>query len=303
MIFVTHKKITFIVAGIITLVALGAFAVYGLKPSIEFTGGSNITATTSVAVDPHVLEREIEATVGADASVRPYGDNGITIRTRPLTPAEKDTVVALLPEGSTETSFSLIGPTVGDELRTKSLWSMLIVLIAIAIFIAIAFGRVSKPVASWKYGVIALITLLHDVAVPVGVFAILGVFMGVEVDTLFVVALLTVLGYSINDTIIVFDRVREILKSNQEKNRTEAFDKVVGRSINETLTRSINTSLTVMIVLAVLFFIGSEATKMFALALFLGVFAGTYSSVALAAPMLVAWQEFDTKRAFKKKKA
>lgn len=303
MIFVTHKKITFIIAGIITLVALGAFAVYGLKPSIEFTGGSNITATTPTNLDPHTLEREIEATVGADASVRPYGDNGITIRTRPLTPAEKDTVVALLPEGSIETSFSLIGPTVGDELRTKSLWSMLIVLLAIAIFIAIAFGRVSKPVASWKYGVIALITLLHDVAVPVGVFAILGVFMGVEVDTLFVVALLTVLGYSINDTIIVFDRVREILKSNQEKNLTEAFDKVVGRSINETLTRSINTSLTVMIVLAVLFFIGSEATKMFALALFLGVFAGTYSSVALAAPMLVAWQEFDTKRALKKKKA
>lgn len=303
MIFVTHKKITFIVAGIITLVALGAFAVYGLKPSIEFTGGSNITATTSSVVDPHTLEREIEATVGADASVRPYGDNGITIRTRPLTPAEKDTVVALLPEGSTETSFSLIGPTVGDELRTKSLWSMLIVLLAIAIFIAIAFGRVSKPVASWKYGVISLITLFHDVAVPVGVFAVLGAFMGVEVDTLFVVALLTVLGYSINDTIIVFDRVREILKSNQGKNLTEAFDKVVGRSINETLTRSINTSLTVMIVLAVLFFIGSEATKMFALALFLGVFAGTYSSVALAAPMLVAWQEFDTKRALKRKKA
>jgi len=217
MIFVTHKKITFIIGGIITLLALGAFAVYGLKPSIEFTGGSNITATVTTLVDSHVLEREIEATVGADASVRPYGDNGITIRTRPLTPAEKDTVVALLPEGSVETSFSLIGPTVGDELRTKSLWSMLIVLLAIAIFIAIAFGRVSKPVASWKYGVIALITLLHDVAVPVGVFAVLGAFMGVEVDTLFVVALLTVLGYSINDTIIVFDRVREILKSNQEK--------------------------------------------------------------------------------------
>lgn len=303
MIFVTHKKITFIVAGIITVAALGAFLVFGLKPSIEFTGGSNITATTTTVVDTLALEHEIEATIGADASVRPYGEGGVTIRTRPLTPAEKDTIVALLPEGSVETSFSIIGPTVGDELRTKSLWSMLIVLLAIAIFIAVAFARVSKPVASWKYGVIALVTLFHDVAVPLGVFAVLGAFMGVEVDTLFVVALLTVLGYSINDTIIVFDRVREILKVNQEKNRTESFDQVVGRSISETLTRSINTSLTVMLVLGVLFFVGSEATKMFSLALFLGVFAGTYSSVAIAAPLLVAWQEFDTKRALKAKKA
>lgn len=303
MIFVTHKKITFSIAGIITVAALGAFLVLGLKPSIEFTGGSNITATTTSVVDPLALEHEIEAMIGADASVRPYGENGVTIRTRPLTPTEKDTIVALLPEGSIETSFSIIGPTVGDELRTKSLWSMLIVLLAIAIFIAVAFARVSKPVSSWKYGVIALITLFHDVAVPLGVFAVLGAVMGVEVDTLFVVALLTVLGYSINDTIIVFDRVREILKVNQEKNRTESFDTVVSRSISETLTRSINTSLTVMLVLAVLFFVGSEATKMFALALFLGVFAGTYSSVAIAAPLLVAWQEFDTKRALKAKKA
>jgi preprotein translocase subunit SecF len=151
-------------------------------------------------------------------------------------------------------------------------------------------------VQSWKYGVVAIITLMHDILLPVGLFAYLGYVVGAEVDSLFIVALLTILGISINDTIVVFDRIRENLRLNEEARRSEEFESVVGRSISQTITRSINTSVTVIIVLVALYYLGPAATQNFSLTLIVGMIAGTYSSIFLASPLLVLWERFSNKR-------
>jgi preprotein translocase subunit SecF len=154
---------------------------------------------------------------------------------------------------------------------------------------------VSEPVASWKYGIVAIVTLLHDILIPAGLFALLGHVAGAEVDALFIVALLTILGISINDTIVVFDRIRENLRLNNEHRKREEFDSVVGKSIMQTIARSINTSVTVIIVLLALYFLGPVATKNFALTLIIGMVAGTYSSIFLASPLLVVWEKWQKK--------
>ena len=186
----------------------------------------------------------------------------------------------------TEKSFSSVGPTIGNELKQKSYYAIALVLLAIVIYIAWAFRRVSRPVASWKYGVAAIIALLHDVIIPTGVFSALGHFLGYEVDVLFVTALLTVLGFSVHDTIVVFDRIRENLLK-----REGSFEDIVNYSVNQTMTRSINTSATVMLVLLAVYFFGGESVRNFTLVLILGVFFGTYSSIFIASPILVVWHK------------
>jgi preprotein translocase subunit SecF len=189
-----------------------------------------------------------------------------------------------------EDQFTTVGPTLGAELLRKAWIALGLVMLCIILFIAFAFRHVSKPVASWKYGVVAIVTLLHDVLIPAGLFAFLGFYDGAEIDSLFIVALLTILGISINDTIVVFDRIRENLRLNEERHKQETFESVVGRSIKQTLSRSLNTSLTVIIVLFSLFLVGPVSTKDFALTLIVGMVAGTYSSIFLAAPLLVERQ-------------
>ena len=189
--------------------------------------------------------------------------------------------------GELSKQFSSIGPVLGAEAARKSLVSIALVLLCIVLFVTFAFRHVSKPVASWKYGLITVFALLHDVFVPVGVFAFLGHFQGVEVDTLFVTALLVVLGFSVHDTIVVFDRVRENLRVAHDQNEKKPFENIVGESINQTFVRSINTSLTTLLALVVLFIFGGEATHMFSLALIIGIAAGTYSSIFIGSPLLV----------------
>ncbi|MEK7500491.1 MAG: protein translocase subunit SecF, partial [Patescibacteria group bacterium] len=179
------------------------------------------------------------------------------------------------------------GPIIGAELLQKAWIAIGLVVLCTILFIALAFRGVSKPVASWKYGVVAIITLLHDIIIPMGLFAYLGHVRGAEVDVLFIVALLTILGISINDTIVIFDRIRENLKKNEDAKQQEPFADVVGRSMLQTITRSINTSVTVIIVLLALFWFGPLATKDFSLTLIVGMIAGTYSSIFLASPLLV----------------
>ena len=191
-----------------------------------------------------------------------------------------------------EKSFTAIGPSIGKELTNKAIAAIIAIVLALLAFITFAFRKVSKPVSSWKYAVIAIVTLVHDMLVPMGVFAYLGFARGAEVDSLFVVALLAILGISINDTIVVFDRVRENLRRREEMNTKEPFDETVGKSLNQTIVRSINTSLTVVFVLLALFFFGPETTKNFALMLTVGMIAGTYSSIFLASPLLVVWERY-----------
>ncbi len=186
-----------------------------------------------------------------------------------------------------EVKFDSIGSVIGKELRTKAVWAILTGILGIGLYVSWAFRKVSRPVSSWKYGVVSVVALFHDTIIPVGVFSYLGHYRGVEVDIAFIAAILTILGYSINDTIVVFDRTRE----NLIKHNVKDFEEVVNKSVNQTLIRSFNTTLTVIIVLFALYIFGAESLKHFALAMIIGVTVGAYSSVFIASPLLVEWQK------------
>jgi len=265
---------------------------WGLQFGIDFTGGSITEVKYVERPEKSMVETELNTLKGLGVySLRASGDANYILRTKDLEEAERLEVNNALSLGETlemeVERFNSIGPIIGEELRNKAFFAIVVVMIAIIFFIAFTFRRVSKPVSSWKYGSIAIVALLHDIALPVGLFAILGRFFGAEVDVLFVMALLAILGYSVNDTIVVFDRVRENLRHNDETNIRENFDITVGHSLNQTFVRSINTSITTALVLIFLFIMGGETTKWFALTLLSGVIAGTYSSIFLATPLLV----------------
>ncbi|MEK7527156.1 MAG: protein translocase subunit SecF, partial [Patescibacteria group bacterium] len=232
-------------------------------------------------------------------SIRPVGENGYLLRARELVETERVTLLKALSFDNTnkitEERFDSVGPLLGKEAMRKSLFSIILVIICIVLFITFAFRKVSEPVASWKYGLITVLALVHDVLIPAGVFAVLGHFQGIEVDTLFVTALLVVLGFSVHDTIVVFDRVRENLKINRETRAKKPFEQIVGESISQTFVRSINTSLTTILVLIVLFFVGAETTKLFSLALIIGIIAGTYSSIFIGSTLLVTAEKLQQK--------
>lgn len=188
--------------------------------------------------------------------------------------------------------FSAIGPTVGSELATNAVWGIIAVIAAIILFVTFAFRKVSEPISSWVYGSTAIVALIHDVLLPTGVFAVLGAVTGAQVDLLFVMALLAILGFSVNDTIVVFDRIRENLREGYEGSEEDTFQDTVGLSLEQTYARSINTSLTTLVVLAALYFLGGESTRLFSLTLLIGVIAGTYSSIFFASPLLVQFREW-----------
>lgn len=290
---VKHRVVFFWLGSIITVLAIGAMVFFGMPRSIEFTGGSLIEVSyTEARPDIASLKESLHAVEAlGEVSLRESGENGVLLRTRTLTPAEHDAVLTVLSkEGTaplTELRFNSIGPSLGNELATKALYALGAVIIAIVLYIAWAFRRVSKPVSSWVYGTSVVLILLHDVIVPAGFYAIWMHFTGAQVDSLFVVAILAILGYSVNDTIVIFDRVRENLSHLDHAKKDEPFEEVVGRSITETLGRSINTSVTVALALIALILVGSSATLNFALVLLVGVIVGTYSSILIGAPLLI----------------
>ncbi len=292
MFIVNHRNIFFGITGLVLAVAVGAIVFLGLPLSIDFTGGS-LMDVTYTKTEPTIasLQQAIAPLNLGEVSIRQSGANEVTVRSRTLTPEEHTKVLAALSENNanplTESQFTSVGPTLGSELGAKALWAIGAVIAAIVLYIAWAFRRVSKPVSSWVYGLIVIAILVHDIVVPAGFYAILCHLTGAQVDSLFVVALLAILGYSVNDTIVIFDRVREHLNANQHQHVSESFDVTVGKSITETLGRSINTSLTVVLALLALAFFGAAATINFSFVLLVGVIAGTYSSILLAAPLLV----------------
>ena len=221
------------------------------------------------------------------------------LRFRHITEDEHQALrVALLQAVGTdiaERRFDTIGPTIGREMGQRSLIAIGLVILLIVSYIAFAFRKVSAPVASWKYGIVTVIALLHDVAIPAGFFALAGSLWGYEVDMLAVTAVLTILGFSVHDTIVVFDRVRENLR----RRSGEPFPALVGQSIRETLVRSVNTSLTVALALAAVWLLGGESTRMFSITLIIGIIVGTYSSICIASPLLVTWRRWDERRAGK----
>ncbi len=301
---VRHRKIFYAIALLITIVSLFAIFYWKLNLGVDFKGGALIEIEYAKdRPDTSVVKEQIKA-LDLQESIRATGENGYIIRTKALDEAEHAKVLSALKVGGasstaaiTEKRFDSIGPLLGAEAAKKSLVSIFLVLICIVLFITYAFRQVSEPVASWKYGLIAIVSLIHDVLVPAGVFAFLGHYFGYEIDTLFVTALLVVLGFSIHDTIVVFDRVRENLRHADKK---ETFEHVVGKSISQTFTRSINTSLTTLLALVVLYFVGPEATKHFSLALLIGITAGTYSSIFIGSPLLVTVEKWQKNRAAKR---
>ncbi len=293
---IKNRNWYYLLPAVLVVLSIFSVLIFGLKGGVDLTGGSLLEVSYQGNRPSH---EAVSASIGrlalGEVRIQETGDNGYLVRMRDITNDQKNAALAAMSiDGAQakEEQFTSIGPTIGQELRTRAWYAMTLVLLAIIAYIAFAFRGVSKPVASWKYGVVAIVTLLLDVAVPVGMFAALGHYTGAEVDTLFIVALLTILGISINDKIVVFDRVRENLKVNSEKGRKEDFEITVGHSITQTIARSINTSLTVVIVLLALYFFGPASTKTFALTLTVGMIVGTYSSIFFASPLLVTWERF-----------
>jgi preprotein translocase subunit SecF len=282
----------------ITLVALSiiSISVFGLKMGIDFKGGSSLDLVykSERPALSDIKAQLVNAGYG-DATVQPIGENGIIIKSRDLIETERAEVVKLASlDGKSQVeqkSFTTIGPSVGTELKKKAIASIILVLIAIILFVAYAFRKVSRPVSSWRYGFVVIIALIHDIIIPTGVFALLGHLYGFEVDTLFIVALLTTLGLSVADTIVVFDRIRENIIAKSGK----AFEDLVGESLSQTFGRSINTSLVVLLMVLSLVFFGPQSTKLFATVLAIGMFFGTYSSIFLASPLLVITEKLQKK--------
>lgn len=297
MIIVKYRKIFFALTAALTIGALAMLLVFGLNIGTDFTGGSLIEirygGDSSVErPSPEVLQAALTNAGLEGVTVRGAGEDSYIVRAAPLSLEAREALPAAA--GGTIERLTDVGPSIGSELRSKALIALGLVALCIMLYVAFVFRKVSKPVSSWVYGLITIVTLIHDIIVPLGAFAVFGYLWGAQVDTLFVTAILTVLGYSVHDTIVVFDRTRENLRLNQEANRKEDFELVAGRSIEQTFVRSVNTSMTTLISLGALFFLGPVATQDFALTLIVGVLAGTYSSIALATPLLVVaaqWQK------------
>jgi preprotein translocase subunit SecF len=292
MYIVKHRTFFFWLTGILLAASIASIAFFRLPLSIDFTGGSLVQVTyTHPRPSTAELKNALAPLALGEISLLPSGANDITLRTRTLTPAEHTQVLALLSENGTqpliEDRFNSIGPALGTELSSKALTAIATVTFAIMLYIAWAFRKISKPVPNWGYGIIAVFMLAIDIIVPTGFYAAYCHFTGAQVDSLFVVALLALLGYCINDVIVIFDRVREHLNANAHNNVNEPFEQVVGKSITETLGRSINTALTVVIALVALIYLGAPATRNFAIVMLVGVVAGTFSSICRSAPLLI----------------
>ncbi len=294
---VGHRNIFYAISGALVLASIIFLIVWGLRLGIDFTGGALIELEFQDSrPDLALLKARTEKWDGTGLVFTPSGDKALLVRTGHISEEAKKQLLSMVAgeapadgAGVREKRFTGIGPTIGKELRSRSLSAIILVISLIVIYIAWAFRRVSQPVKSWKYGVVTVITLLHDVIIPTGFFAFLGRFYMADVDTLFVTALLTIMGFSVHDTIVVFDRIRENLK---EVGNKEAFGDIVNKSLNETMARSINTSLTVILSLLAVFFFGGESVMFFSLALIIGIIFGTYSSVFIASPLLVTWHNF-----------
>ena len=293
---IRHYKFWFSVSVVILAAGIISLSIFGLRLGIDFTGGTVDQLTFTKVPDIQKIQQIANAENIGAVQIQPAGTNDVIIKTKPLEKPVHDKLLSDLKAKAgdfQEKSYTSIGPVIGKEITSKAIYQLILVSLGIVFYIAYAFRKVSRPVSSWNFGWAAIIALLHDLFVVAGIFSILGHFFHIEVDSLFVTALLTVLGFSVHDTIVVFDRIRENLKT--EAGNSMEF--IVNHSINQTVVRSLNTSLTVLFVLLALLLFGGVTIKYFVLALFIGIIAGTYSSIFIASPILVLWQKWQTKKA------
>ncbi len=288
--FVGLRKWWFALSGAMILASALALAVFGLRPSIDFVGGS-LMEVTFVSATPSSADLTATLTDAGylGVTVQSSDANRSIIRLASLTEEQHQAALASLQASFgdlTEDKFDSIGPVIGGELRKSAFLGLVTTLVLIGLYISWAFRKVSDPIASWKYGLLTVVCAAHDVIVPLGVFAVLGHFFHWEVGTAFIAAMLTILGYSISDTVVVFDRTRENLSHHTGR----PFEEIVEMSVRQTYVRSINTSVTVVLALSAILIFGGESTRPFSLALLIGVLVGTYSSIFFASPALVEWE-------------
>ncbi len=284
-------KIMFFLSLALTIAAAVAVAIFGLRLGVDFKGGSVLEL--SFAEDRPAagdLVKFIDGLAGVNnPAASPAGDKSVIVR---LNEVDEPTHQKILEAVSqkygrvTENRFDSVGPTVGDELKRKSLTAIVVLLFAIAAYIAFVFRKLAKVLSPWAMSLATVAALLHDIIIPIGVFALLGRYLGIEISAVFVAAILTILGYSVSDSVVVFDRVREnVLRLGSR----DKFDLVVHQSIMQTLSRSLNTTFTTLLSLIAIYLFGGETVKYFALALIIGIFLGAYSSIFVAAPILTWW--------------
>lgn len=296
---VGRRKLWFAISIIIILPGIIALALWGLKPGIDFAGGQ--VMEVGRVVDIEKVKPIFEAAGARDISTTTTGAGTILVRYRDAegkssADSNEEIKQALIGIGAEQVSYESVGPAVSRDITRNAVISVALAALAIVVFLAISFRNTPPPVSPWSFGITAVIALLHDTIALLGIFAILGHFYQVEIDSLFITAVLTTIGFSVHDTIVVFDRIRENLKR-----YTHSFEVIVNDSIVETVARSLSTSITVLFTLLALLIFGGETIRLFVLALLLGVLLGTYSSILNAAPMLVVWNNYKIKRQAKKK--
>jgi len=289
---IKNRKIWLGFSGVLVALSVVAIFTWGLKFGIDFTGGSLLELQfkgekqlSAVEIKENLQDLNLNSLI-----VQPTESNSVILRFKDDSEDVHQSVVKRIESlvEVEELRYEAVGPSIGKELKSKSFNTIFLVLIIIVLYISLVFKKVSKPVSSWKYGIASIVALFHDIIIVLGVFAVLGKFFNTEINTPFIAAILTLLGYSVNDTIIVFDRIRENLPKSSEN-----FMNTINKSINQTLIRSINTSFTTILVLLAIIIFGGNSIRDFVLALAVGVFIGTYSSVFVASPILV-W--FDKRR-------
>lgn len=290
-------KIWYLVfSAVIILPGIVALLIWGLNMSVDFTGGSVFRYEFESGINPEDLRQVyVQKSIDVEAVV-PESGNKYSVRTKPVEPQRndeiKEAVSAVFPN-SKQLSFETVGPSIGAETTRSAFVALSWAVVGIMAYIAFAFRNVPKPYSSFRFGVSAVAAMLHDAFLLVGLFAILGHFKNVEVDGLFITAVLTVLGFSVHDTIVVFDRIRENLG---KLPKTMNFEDVANYSVAETLSRSVATSLTVIFTLSALYVLGGDTIKMFVLAMLVGIISGTYSSIFNATPILVLWEKYAAKK-------
>lgn len=281
---------------VITMISLIALISWGLKLGKDFTGGTRMTVQFSQEIDIQKIQEDLKELNLNELTVQKSENNVVIFGYASSDEALNDKVREKLKssdENYKEIKTEFTGASVSNQIKKNAIIAVILANIGIGIFIAWAFRKVSRPIPSWQYGIGAVIALAHDVLITIGVFVFLGKFHNIEVGIPFIAALLTILGFSVHDTIVVYDRIRENLLKSSGK---EKFEEVVNKSLNETMARSINTSFTVLIVLAAIVIFGGESIRYFSVALLVGIFFGTYSSIFVASSLLVTSYKFKLKR-------
>lgn len=292
--FLKYKKIYYVFSGLLVFATIASLLVFGLKFGIDFLGGSILEVDFEKRPEnPQIMEKLNELNLG-EIVIQPTGEEGVIMRLKEVDEVSHQKILSKLQELSkvVEKRFESIGPVIGRELREKTIILVIVSLLALLIYIAISFSKVSRPISSWQYGIISIFTLAFDVLIPIGLISLLGKFSDVQFNIPIVTALLTILGYTINDKVIIFDRVRE----NLLKNKGQDFGTLVEQSLNQTLTRSLSTGFCTLLALFSIFFFGGETLKYFSLVMLVGIVVGTYSSLFMAAPVLVSWLNWRQKR-------